>query len=123
MSLQLIYDEDVDVLRVFTGEDETTSSSLTGLEEVVVDLDGAKNHVVGIMVMGASAYLPLGKRGYDPQTDTLTLGAVVSDPAKITHNSNIVTYWQPDRYEPDRHVEPVGVAIRQASKHLNGILK
>ena len=121
MRLQMIYDKDVDVLRLLTDEDEATSSSLLGLEEVVVDLDADGSQVVGLMVMGASAYLPLGKRGYDPRTDTLTLGTVVDDPAKVTHNANIVTYWQPDRYEPDTGVEPVGVAIKQASKHLDGL--
>ncbi len=119
MSLQLLYDKDVDVLRLFTGEDEETSSSLLDLLEVVVHLtDDESRHVVGLEVIGASSYLPLGRCGYDTKADTLTLGATVSDPANITENADIVTYWQESPWEPGACIEPVGVTIRRASKHL-----
>ena len=119
MNLQLIYDRNVDVLRLFTGEPESTSSSLVGREEVVIDLaDDNSRHVVGLMLMGASSYLPLGERGYDADADTLTLGVATVDPSNITENDDIVTYWQLSHYATDSCMEPVGVTIRQASKHL-----
>ena len=122
MNLKVVFDREVDVLRLVTGEDGETSASLAGLEDVVVDLATADgHHIIGVEVMGGSAYLPLGKRGYDPETDTLTLGTAVSDPALITENGDIVGYWEADRIEPDSFMDPVGVAIRQASKHLDGV--
>ena len=106
MSLEILYDTDVDALRLYTGEERTTSSSLVGLEEVILDLgDEDTRHVVGLEVLGASAYLPLGKRGYDPNSDTLTLGAVVGDPAGIMESGDLVTYWRetPDVDPGRRH--------------------
>ena len=90
-----------------------------GREEVVIDLaDDDGRHIVGLMVMGASSYLPLGKRGYDADADTLTLGVATADPANVTENDDVVTYWQLSHYATDSCMEPVGVTIRQASKHL-----
>ncbi len=117
MNLHMTYDQEVDALRLWNGEKRTTSTSIVGLEDVVLDLaDEDSRHVVGLEILGADAYLPLGKRDYDPKNDTLTLGAVVGDPACISESGDIVTYW---REAPD--VDPVGVLIRQASRHLNGI--
>ncbi len=122
MSLRLLYDKDVDVLRVVTGEEGETSSSLVDLLEVVVDLaDDEGRHVVGLEVLGASSYLPLGRRGYDAETDTLTLGATMSDPAHVTENGDLVTYWR--ELPPDPVMDPIGVTIRRASKHLNGVFE
>ena len=120
MSLRLLYDKDVDVLRLFTGEEGVTSSSLIGLEEVVVDLaDDEGNQVVGLEVMGASKYLPLGRRGYDADADTLTLGVTANDPAHMTKNGDIVTYWQETPNEPEPFMDPIGVTLKRASKYLN----
>ena len=117
MNLQSQYDEGVDALRLYTGEARATSASLVEVVDVVLDLaEDEGRHVVGIEVIGASTYLPLGKYGYDPECDTLTLGGVSSDPTCITVNGDIVTYW---RETPD--MDPIGVTLRQASKHLQFI--
>ena len=122
MNLKLVYDQEVDVLRLLTAEKGSTSSSLLGLEEVVIDLaTNEGHHVVAVEVTGASAYLPLGERGYDAQTDTLTLGTTVNDPRRITENGDIVTFWQTDEEEPGSFMDPIGVAVRNASIHLSAM--
>ena len=123
MTLRLIYDRDVDVLSLETGQKGATSSSVLGLEEVVVDLATEDGHdVTGLMIMGAQAYLPLGTRGYDAGSDTLTLGVAIGDPDLITENGDLVAYWQPDKVEPEGFMHPIGVAVRNASRHLSPML-
>ncbi len=67
--------------------------------------------------MGASAYLPL-KEGYDAETDTLLLGKRTDSPDLVTETGYFVGYWKSHRGLPDGLVDPVGVLIWDASKHL-----
>lgn len=121
--LKATYSEEVDILRLKTAEWElsVTCSHLEDDLDVLVSLDSDEGtHVVGLELMAASVYLPLGKRGYDADADTLTLGDVPAAPAKITENADIITYWKPDNYE-GMSLTPVGVTLRRASEHLNGV--
>ena len=76
MSIDYVhYDSEVDALRIATNSGGATSSSLWYNSEIVVDLateDG--QDIVGLGVLCASVYLPLGKRGYDAESDTLLMG-------------------------------------------------
>ena len=101
MSLKVVYDQQADVLRLLTSEKGETGSSLFGQDDVVLDLAKEDGYdIVGIAILGASAYLPLGKQGYDTETDTLTLGCSVSDPAMTTENGDLAAYWQVDEKKP-----------------------
>ena len=112
------YDVDADVLSLTTGVPPATSASLLDGPDIVVDLAEPDGHdIVGLVVMWASAYLPL-KKGYDPETDTLLLGIKNDSPSLITENDDFVGYWQADEDEPDGFMDPVGIMIRNASKHL-----
>ena len=112
------YDVEADVLSLTTDVPPATSASLLDDPDVVVDLAEPDGHdIVGLAVMWASAYLPL-KKGYDPETDTLLLGTKDDSPSLITENDDFVGYWQADEDEPDSFMDPVGVMIRNASKHL-----
>ena len=117
MRLEKSYDPEVDVLSLRTGEAEATCSSLDDDPDVVLSLAHDETRVVGLEVLGASAYLPLGKCGYDVESDTLTLGVALSDEAFTKENGDIVSYWREFPGEPNMY--PVGVALRQASKHLH----
>ena len=102
MGPQAEYDPEGDVLHLFTGETPATASSLVDQDDVAVQIATEDGHdLVGIIVIGVSAYLPLGKRGYNVETDTLTLGTVVEDPALVTENGDLMGYWQVDEDEPD----------------------
>ena len=112
------YDVEADVLSLTTGVPPATSASLLDDPDVVVDLAESDGHdIVGLVVMWASAYLPL-KKGYDSETDTLLIGVKNDSPSLITENDDFVGYWQADEDEPDSFMDPVGVMIRNASKHL-----
>ena len=89
---------------------------------IVVDLVGEDPQFPcafsGIEVSGASAFLPLGKKGYDAATDTLTFGESTDVSKLITENGDFVGYWVEDPHDPDDAI-PIGVALRRASKYLS----
>ncbi len=119
--MRVRYDQEVDALRITTGTPEAISESLWDTEhhDIVVDLAAEDScNIVGLDVMWASAYLPLGKKGYDPVSDTLLMGRATSEPELITTNGDIVGYWQMDDDNPGGVPNPIGVAIKRASVHL-----
>ena len=120
MSIDYVrYDNEIDALRVATDRVGATSSSLWHNSDIVVDLVTEDGHdIVGLGVMCASLYLPLGKKGYDADTDTLLMGDSTSDPALITENGDFIGYWKVFEGDPDGFRAPVGVAIKNASVHL-----
>lgn len=70
------YDSEADALRVATNVSGATSASLLYNGDIVVDLATEDGHdIVGLGVLCASLYLPLGKKGYDTETDTLLMGS------------------------------------------------
>ncbi len=117
--MRIIYDHEVNVLRVITETPDAVSASLLDDPGIAIDLATEEGHeIVGITVMGASAYIPLGNRGYDAQTDTLTMGRTTDDPDLITENGDLVAYWQVDEEDSEGFGDPIGVAVRRASVHL-----
>ena len=119
--MRVRYDQKVDALRITTDAPEAISESLWDAEyhDIVVDLAAEDScDIVGLEVMWASAYLPLGKKGYDAESDTLLMGRATSEPALITKNGDIIGYWQMDDDSPEGMPNPVGVAIKRASVHL-----
>ena len=116
------YDVKANVLSLTTEVPAKTSASLLDDPGVVVALAESEGHdIVGLIVMGAAAYLPL-QRGYDPETDTLLLGEKTNSPELITENGDFIGYWQVYEDEPKGFMDPVGVLIRDASKHLAPVI-
>ena len=116
------YDKEADVLNLSTGVKAATSASLLDDPDIVVDLAAPHGHdIVGLSVMWASAYVHL-KKGYDAETDTLLLGAKTDSPGSITKTGDFVGYWQAYEDDPDGFMDPVGVAVRHASKHLAPVI-
>ena len=120
MSIDYVhYDSEVDALRITTDSGGATSSSLWYNSDIVVDLATEDGHdIVGLGVLCASLYLPLGKRGYDANTDILLFGRTTCNPSLITENGDIIGYWQLGDDDPDGFRDPIGVAIKNASVHL-----
>ena len=114
----------VDLLYFSTGTPDVGGSDILTAPGVVVFVGTEDGHdVVGIEIIGGSAYLPLGlplgKRGYDAKTDTLMLGEKCEKSDLITKNDDFVAYWQVDEAFPDEgFLEPIGVEIRNVSAHI-----
>ena len=120
--MRVSYDRDSNVLHLTDGAPAATGASLLDDPGIVIELaTGAGHDIVGLIVIGASAYLPLGGNGYDAKTDTLVIGTKTDNPALITENGDFVGYWQVDELEPEGFRDPVGIAIRKASMHLAAI--
>lgn len=116
--MKVSYDKDVDILYVGTGQNEATSASLLRELGTTVSLATKDGYdVIGFEVLGGSAYLPLGT-GYDAASDTLTIGETTDNPNLVTENGDFLGYWEIDPEYPDDVRDPIGVALRQASKHL-----
>ena len=112
------YDQQANVLRVTTDTPAATAASLLDDPGIAVELATADGHdIVGIIIMGASAYIPFGK-AYSAETDTLLLGRKTGDPKLTTESGDIVGYWEVYEDDPDGFRDPIGIAIKQASKHF-----
>jgi uncharacterized protein YuzE len=120
--MRVIYDKEADVLRII-GEQPVadTASLLRGPDAAVDTATFGGYDVIGLIVIGASAYLPLG-RGYDADRDILTIGETTDDPALVTENGDFVGYWEVCELGPDGLRDPIGVALRDASKHLAPVI-
>ena len=120
--MRVIYDKEADVLRMITGHPIADTASFLRGPDVAVDLSTKNGHdVVGLTVIGASAYIPLAK-GYDAEEDTLTIGETTSDPALVTDSGDFIGYWNVCIDEFGDFMDPVGVLIRDASKHLSPVI-
>ena len=116
--MRVSYDQLANVLRVTTDTPATTAASLLDDPGIAVELATADGHeIVGLIVMGASAYIPFGK-AYNAESDTLFIGRKTGDPKLTTENGDIIGYWKVDEDDPDGFRDPIGIAITQASKHL-----
>ena len=119
--MQAHYDPAVDVLRLTTGEPVAVSEELVE-HSVVLELGSESgNDIIGLIVMGASAYFPFGNT-YDQQHDILTFGEPAGAAVTAKDSGEFVGYWQPDEYYPDEVLVPVGVAVKRASQHLADVL-
>lgn len=124
MSIDYVhYDSEVDGLRIATDSGGAASASLLYNGDIVVDLATEDGHdIVGIGALCASLYLPLGKKGYDAETDTLLMGNSTSDAALVTENGDFIGYWQADENDPDGFYDPIAVAVKHASVHLADVI-
>ena len=66
-------------------------------------------------------YIPLGL-GYDSETDTLIMGTKTNDPTLITETGDFIGYWKLDEDDSNGARDPIGVALKHASKHLAEVL-
>ena len=65
----------------------------------------------------ATDFLPLGaERGYDANTDTLTLGHKPDANYRVVENGDFAGYWQ--ECDGGRYWDVVAVDLRRASVHL-----
>lgn len=124
MELKVHYDSECDALGLHSDRLSRISAELETVPGVVLDLandDDLSCQVVGLEVLGMSAYVPLGKLGYCEETDTLTFGAEIETAIEIVENEDLAAHWRPDDSLDDFMV-PVAFDLRNASKHLAPIM-
>lgn len=117
--MRIHYDDEVDVLSMRKEGSSGVFESLYYDCGVAVELATEDGHdIAGLLIEGASAFLPLGERGYDAESDTLRLGRIVADADLVTENGDLIAYWQTSDIAPDEYYDAIGVAIRNASVHF-----
>lgn len=123
MKLKVHYDPECDAIGADYKQPHDGACAVEGLGWVIIDLLDRESHVpVGLEVIGISAWLPLGKRGYSKDTDTITFGGDAETATVIAENGDLIAYWSPDQYDPDLLL-PIAVDLRNASKHLAPVLE
>ena len=123
MKLKVHYDPDCDAIGANYGRPSGATREVEGLGWVMIDLPDEKSHEpIALEVIGISAWLPLGKRGYCAETDTLTFGHGTETATVIAENGDLTAYWRPDQYDPGDTVV-IAVDLRNASKHLAPVIE
>lgn len=118
MNLKVHYDPDCDAIGANYSQPSGGTYELATVGMVMVDVpDEDSYEAIGLEVFAISSWLPLGKRGYCEETDTLTIGRGVETATVVAENGDLVAYWAPDEYDPADLV-PIAVDLRNASKHL-----
>ena len=113
------YDSEFNVLTLRTDAAAATEASLLDDAGIVLELADQDGYdIVGLMVMGAPAYVA---QGYDAKEDVLRLGRTTTPELVVRENGDFIGYWQADAGDPDGVMLPVGVAVRNASKHLASV--
>ena len=137
MTLKVDYYPQDDILRISTGQKALDGATLWDAVNVEVDIGTCGGHdIVGFSILSASAsvcpyFVPahtkqsqqIGKgnpgASYDEETDTLTLGASVSNPSyKTADGAFIIGHWKPDEADGKAYWDIIGVSLKEASRHL-----
>lgn len=111
------YAED-DALIIIVNQRGLSGGTLRDDFRVILDFaDESNEDVTRIDILGVSRFLPLSaERGYNADTDTLTLGDKPDAEYRVVDNGDFISYrqWFDDGSEWD----VVAVDLRQASVHL-----
>ena len=122
--MQVSYYPEDDVLILIASSQGGGGGTLRDDFGVIFVIDGedeGDENVTRVDVHGATRFLPLDtERGYDADTDTLTLGDKPDADYRVVDNGDFVSYrqWFDDGSEWD----VVAVDLRRASVHLASVL-
>ena len=123
MKLKVHYDPDCDAIGANYGQPSGATYEVEGLGWVMIDLPDEESHeAIALEVIGISAWLPLGKRGYRDDTDTLPFGNGAENAAVIGKNGDLVTYWRRDASAAGG-LTVFAVDLRNASKNLAPVIE
>lgn len=123
MELKLHYDPDCDAIGLDYNQPSGATDEVEGLGWVMIDLpDKESREAIALEVLGISAWLPLGKRAYCKETDTLTFRGGVENPDVIGRNGDLIAYWRRDASAAGG-LTVFAVDLRNASKHLAPVIE
>ena len=120
--MQVKYYSEEDVLIIIASRDGRSGGTLRDDFGVIFALeDEGVENITRVDLHRATRFLPLSaERGYDADTDTLTLGDKPDTDFRVVDNDDFVSYrqWFDDGSEWD----VVAVDLRRASVHLAPVL-
>ena len=123
MKLKVHYDPECDAIGLHCNQPSAATYELEDVGWVMIDLpDEDSYEAIALEVIGISAWLPLGKRGYCAETDTLTIGHGTETATVIAENGDLIAYWRPDQYDPS-YLTPIAIDLRNASNHLAPVIE
>jgi hypothetical protein len=123
MNLRAHYDPDIDAISWYYDQPSCGGYEVAQNWSIILHVpDGESHCAVELEVIGVSGWLPLGKRGYCEETDTLTFGDSVAEATIIAENGDLIAYWAPDEYDPGDLVA-IAVDLRNASHHLAPVIE
>ena len=123
MNLIAHYDPEIDAISWHYGQPTGGGYEVAENWSIILHVpEDESRRAAELEVIGVTAWLPLGKRGYCKETDTLTFGGNAETATVIAENGDLVAYWGPDQYDPD-YLAPIAVDLRNASKHLASVLE
>lgn len=123
MSLIAHYDPEIDAISLHHNQPTCGGYEVAANWSIIVHVPNEESReAAALEVIGIGAWLPLGKRGYCPETDTLTFGHSLKTATVIAENGDLVAYWRPDHYDPS-YLTPIAVDLRNASKHLAPVIE
>ena len=122
MSLKLHYDPESDAIGLNYNRPSGATHEIEGLGWVMIDLPDEESHdAIALEVIGISAWLPLGRRSYNLETDTLTFGDGTKTATIKAPNGDLVVSWRRDS-SATGGLTPFAVDLRNASKHLAPVI-
>ena len=124
MKLNVSHDREFGILWLYSEQPSSASTALgTDPNVVALLLNDESRQVIGLLIHGIGAYLPLGKLDYCVETDTLTFGCEIETATETEENEDLIGYWRPFENNSDGEMDAIAVSLRNASKHLTPLLR
>jgi hypothetical protein len=123
MSLIAHYDPEIDAVSLHYDQPTCGGYEVAENWSIILHVPEDERYCAAeLEVIGISAWLPLGKRGYCKETDTLTFGGETETATVTAGNGDLIAHWRPDEYDPN-DLTPIAVDLRNASKHLAPVIE
>ena len=120
--MRVRYYRDSDIQDVRNGNRSDCAASLYDHPGVAVFLETEKGQsITGFEVIGAEPAI-LSNKGYDAETDILLFGDRADDSALVKENDDFVTHWRKVKLGEESNLFPIGVGLRNASRHLAPVM-
>ena len=123
MNLIAHYDPEIDAVSLHYGQPTCGGYEVAESWSIILHVPEDESRCAAALeVIGISDWLPLGKRDYCAETDTLTIGRDKETATVVAENGDLIAYWASDEYDPD-DLSPIAVDLRNASKHLAPVIE
>ena len=123
MNLIAHYDPEIDAIGLHFNQPTCGGFEVADNWSIILHVPEDESRCAAALeVIGISSWLPLGKRAYSKETDTLTFGNGTETATVIAENGDLIAYWRPDNYDPS-YLTAIAVDLRNASKNLAPVIE